>query len=194
MEEMNQKPKKGKGLLWGLLGCLGGIVIVIVAIIVIVSLFFNSVDEELNGTKEEKDEIANTASKTHKVGDTVKADGVEVTLVSVEEAGETGEIGTPPENGKALKVNYKFKNNNDDQILMDSSDFTINVGGETYSEWFGTDDTNADFSHQINKGNTASGYVYYDVPESDEYIIEMDATPGLKNIKAKWEIKKEDIQ
>ena len=77
---------------------------------------------------------------------------------------------------------------------MDSSDFTINVDGETYSEWFGTDDTNADFSHQINKGNTASGYVYYYVPESDEYMVEMDANPGLKNIKAKWKINKDDIQ
>ncbi|MGO1990122.1 MAG: hypothetical protein ACTH18_12465, partial [Mammaliicoccus vitulinus] len=79
MEDMNQKPKKKKGLLWGLLGCLGGIIIVIIAIVVIVSVFFSSVDEELNGTKEEKDEIADTASKTHEVGDTVKAGGVEVT-------------------------------------------------------------------------------------------------------------------
>lgn len=77
---------------------------------------------------------------------------------------------------------------------MDSTDFTINVDGETYSEWFGTNDTNTDFSHLINKGNTASGYVYYDVPESETYNVELEAMPNLKNIKAKWKINKSDIQ
>lgn len=189
-----QKKSKKKKWLWGCGGCLGVVILIVIVFLVISSLFFKGVDEELNGSKEEQDQISKIASKTYKVGDTVKADGIEVTLDSVEEAGNVGEIGTEPENGKALKVNFKFKNNNDDQILMDSGDFTINVNGEVYEEWFGTDDTNADFSHQINKGKTASGYIYYDVPDSDKYMVEMETMPNLKDIKAKWEIKKSDIQ
>ncbi|WP_436870254.1 DUF4352 domain-containing protein [Staphylococcus shinii] len=195
-EEYKEQEKKGKKKkwLWGCGGCLGAGILIIIVFAVISSLFFKGVDEELNGSKEEQDQISKTASKTYKVGDTVRADGIEVTLDSVEEAGNVGEIGTEPENGNALKVNFKFKNNNDDQILIDSGDFTINVNGEVYGEWFGTDDTNADFSHQINKDKTASGYIYYDVPDSDKYMVEMETMPNLKDIKAKWEIEKSDIQ
>lgn len=50
------------------------------------------------------------------------------------------------------------------------------------------------FSHQLNKGNTGSGFITYDVPESDSYTLEMDATPNFENVKAKWDIKKEDIK
>src|SRR5699024_11779935 len=79
-----------------------------------------------------------------------------------------------PENGKVIKVYLKFKNNNEDQVLVDSTDFSMKMDNENYQEWFGNDDTNAGFSHQLNKGNTGSGYITYDVPEGDEYALEMD--------------------
>lgn len=118
MEYGNQKPKKSLGWLWALLGCLGGIILIVIIIILVVMLFFKGVDEEINGTQEEQETTKKIAGKTFNVGDTVKVDGIEVTLVSVEEVRANGELETPPENGKALKVNFKFKNNNENQILM----------------------------------------------------------------------------
>src|SRR5699024_6413774 len=84
--------------------------------------------------------------------------------------------------------------NNEDQVLVDSTDFSMKVNGENYQEWYGESEGDSGFSHQLNKGNTGSGMITYDVPENDTYTLEMDATPNFENIKAKWNIKKEDIK
>ncbi|SUM35294.1 RNA binding protein [Staphylococcus gallinarum] len=65
---------------------------------------------------------------------------------------------------------------------------------KTIKEWFGNEDVNDGFTHQLNKGNTASGYITYDVPDSEEYTLEMDATPNFESVKARWKIKKSDIK
>lgn len=139
------------------------------------------------------DNTSNT-SKPFKIGDTVKADGVDVTLTKAEFITPSEENDSAPENGKALKVYLKFKNHNDDQILASDSDFSMKIDGENYEDWYGNGDTNDGFSHQLNKGNTGSGYITYDVPDSDKYSLEMDFMPNLDTVKAKWNINKSDIQ
>lgn len=194
MDNMNQNSKSNKGLLWGLLGCLGGIIIVILAIIIVALLFFKGVDEELNGTKDEQTQRKETENKTFKIGDTITGDNVSYKLESVEYANTSGEMVTPPNNGTALKVNLSFKNENEEQVLVSNDDFSIKVNGQNYEEWSGTDDSNGMFSHQLNTGNTAKGYIYYDVPEADQYTLELSTMPFFNDIKGKWQIKKSDIQ
>lgn len=148
-------------------------------------------------TSSSSDDIESTSdtNKTYKVGDTVKADGVDVTLTKAEyvtpsiedDAGE-------PENGKALKIYFEFKNNNEDQVLVQDNDFSMKVNNKNYEQWYGNGDTNDGFSHQLNKDNTGDGYITYDVPDSDKYTLEMDFTPNLDTVKAKWNINKSDIQ
>ncbi|KKD24039.1 RNA-binding protein [Staphylococcus cohnii subsp. cohnii] len=121
------------------------------------------------------------------------ADGVDVKLAKVEYVNNYDEY-SEPENGRVIKVYLKFKNNNEDQVLVDSTDFSMKVNGENYQEWYGESEGDSGFSHQLNKGNTGSGMITYDVPENDTYTLEMDATPNFENIKAKWNIKKEDIK
>lgn len=140
-------------------------------------------------------ENTSDTNKPFKVGETVKADGVDVTLTKAEfiTPSEEDDAGVP-DNGKALKVYFKFKNNNDDQVLVQDNDFGIKVDGENYENWYGNGDTNDGFSHQLNKDNTGSGYITYDVPDSDKYTLEMDFMPNLDTVKAKWNINKSDIQ
>ncbi|MCG2128172.1 DUF4352 domain-containing protein [Staphylococcus epidermidis] len=180
-QEEEKKKKRKKGWLYGCGGCLVLLILIIVGISACTATFTDS------GNKD-------TSKKTYKIGDTVKKDGIEVTITSVEYASANNEFSTEPENGKAIKVNFKFKNNNDDQVLLQDNDFTCKVNGENYEQWFGSGDDKATFSHQLNKGNTASGYIYYDVPDASKYTIEMDATPGMENIKAKWDIDSSEIK
>ncbi|MEB7675583.1 DUF4352 domain-containing protein [Staphylococcus saprophyticus] len=143
------------------------------------------------------DDTENTSdtNKTYKVGDTVKADGVDVTLSKAEYVTPSSEDDAgDPENGKALKVYFKFKNHNEDQVLVQDNDFSMKVDGENYENWYGNGDTSDGFSHQLNKDNTGSGYITYDVPDSDKYTVEMDFTPNLDTVKAKWNIDKSEIQ
>lgn len=182
-QEEEKKKKRKKGWLYGCGGCLVLLILIIVGISACTATFIDSD----SGNKD-------TSKKIYKIGDTVKKDGIEVTITSVEYASASNEFSTEPENGKAIKVNFKFKNNNDDQVLLQDNDFTCKVNGENYEQWFGSGDDKATFSHQLNKGNTASGYIYYDVPDSSKYTIEMDATPGMENIKAKWDIDSSEIK
>lgn len=193
MGNNNQKPSSSKGWLWALLGCLGGVIIIMLIIAVVVMLFFKGVDEGINGTEEEKNKRTKIADEKFKIGDTVKADGVDITLEKAEFVTPSDEYSSNPDNGKALKVYLKFKNNNEDQILIQDADFSMKAGGENYELWYGNGDTSDGFSHQLNKENTGSGYVTFDVPENDNYTLEMDFTPNFNTVKAKWEIDKKDI-
>ena len=185
-QEEEKKKKRKKGWLFGCGGCLVLLILIIVGISACSATFL--------GSDSDSDSDNDSSNKTYKVGDTVKKDNIEVTVTNVEYAPTDSEDATPPDNGKALKVDFKFKNNNDDQIMISDVDFTCKVDGENYEQWFGADDQSAGFEHQLNKGNTASGHIYYDVPDADKYTIEMDATPGMENIKAKWVVDSSDIK
>ncbi|MEB5898872.1 MULTISPECIES: DUF4352 domain-containing protein [Staphylococcus] len=149
--------------------------------------------EEKSNEKSSSKAQATSKMKTFKIGQIIDADGVDVKVTKIEYVNDFDEY-SAPENGKALKVHLKFKNNNEDQVLMDSTDFTMKVDNENYEQWFGTDDIHDGFSHQLNKGNTGSGYITYDVPDSEQYTLEMEASPKFDNVKAKWQIKKSDIK
>lgn len=149
--------------------------------------------EEKSNEKSSSKAQATSKMKTFKIGQIVDTDGVDVKVTKIEYVNDFDEY-SAPENGKALKVHLKFKNNNEDQVLMDSTDFTMKVDNENYEQWFGTDDIHDGFSHQLNKGNTGSGYITYDVPDSEQYTLEMEASPKFDNVKAKWQIKKSDIK
>lgn len=149
-------------------------------------------DSEENSRKSDKAK-ATSKMKDFKIGQVIDADGVDVKVTKVEFVNDYDEY-SAPENGKAIKVYLKFKNNNDEQVLVDSTDFSMKVDNENYQEWFGNEDVNDGFTHQLNKGNTASGYITYDVPDSEEYTLEMDATPNFESVKARWKIKKSDIK
>ena len=169
-------------------------ILFIAVLIICILAGCNTEDKETKSDrKEDNKSKATNTMKNFKIGQVVDADGVDVKLAKVEYVNNYDEY-SEPENGRVIKVYLKFKNNNEDQVLVDSTDFSMKVNGENYQEWYGESEGDSGFSHQLNKGNTGSGMITYDVPESDTYTLEMDATPNFENIKAKWNIKKEDIK
>lgn len=172
----------------------GVLISTIILFIIGLVCFVGAIATIPSGSDDNSENTSDT-DKPFKVGETVKADGVDVTLTKAEfiTPSEEDDSGAP-DNGKALKVYLKFKNNNDDQVLVQDNDFGIKVDGENYENWYGNGDTNDGFSHQLNKDNTGSGYITYDVPDSDKYTLEMDFMPNLDTVKAKWNINKSDIQ
>lgn len=172
----------------------GALISTIILFVVGLVCFVGAIATISSGSDSNSENTSDT-DKPFKVGETVKADGVDVTLTKAEfiTPSEEDDAGAP-DNGKALKVYFKFKNNNEDQVLVQDNDFGIKVDGENYENWYGNGDTNDGFSHQLNKDNTGSGYITYDVPDSDKYTLEMDFMPNLDTVKAKWDINKSDIQ
>lgn len=155
------------------------------------SLGENNQDSDENSEKNSKAK-ATDKMKSFKMGQVVEADGVDIKVVKAEFINSYDEFNAP-ENGKALRVYMKFKNNNDDQVLVDNTDFGMKVNNENYEEWYGSDDMHEGFSHQLNQNNTASGYITYDVPDSDNYTLELDAIPNFNKVRAKWVINKSNI-
>ncbi|WP_412518689.1 DUF4352 domain-containing protein [Staphylococcus simulans] len=130
---------------------------------------------------------ATSEMKTFRVGQIVDADGVDVQVVKAEYINDYEDY-EAPNNGKVLKVTLKFKNNNSDQVLVDSSAFTMNVRGENAPDWIGGDGTDGIFSHQLNQGKTATGTLTFDVPDAKVYTLEMDTYFKTENVKAKWNL------
>ncbi|WP_239733770.1 MULTISPECIES: DUF4352 domain-containing protein [unclassified Mammaliicoccus] len=196
--------KKGKILI----PLISSIILFIVGLICFIGIFMSipenedySVNENKATENTEKSSSENNDSqdddvngkKSLKIGDQLTVGKVDVTVEKAEFVEPEDEYSTP-DNAKILKVYYKFKNNAEDQILVSDTDFLLSIDGETQQEFYLMDDMKAGFDDQLNKGNTASGYVYYDVPDSDEYKVEMDFMPFYNTYKAEWVINKSDIQ
>ncbi|WP_114604335.1 DUF4352 domain-containing protein [Staphylococcus sp. EZ-P03] len=158
----------------------------IVSVLFLLAACSGAKSEEKTETTESRGK-ATEQMKTFRVGQIVDADGVDVRVVKAEYINDYDEY-SAPENGKALKVTLKFKNNNSDQVLVDSSAFTMNVRGETYPDWYGGDGTDGMFSHQLNQGKTATGTLVFDVPDAKVYTLEMDTYFKDSNVKAKWNL------
>lgn len=151
-----------------------------------------------NKDKTEGEEANNKAKATDKmkkfkIGQVVDAHGVDIKVVKAEFVDNYDEYSAPV-NGKALRVYINFRNNNDDQVLMDNTDFSMKVNNENYEEWYGSEDMHEGFSHQLNQHNTASGYITYDVPDSDHYTLELDTIPNFNKVRAQWIINKSEIK
>lgn len=152
-------------------------------------------DTEKTTASEDVTNLSDTPKKGLKglkLGDKIKVGGVEVTVTKAEFV-QPDDGYSYAENGKVLKVYYKFKNLGDDQVLVDSSDFTLTIDGETQEQFFGMNDDNAGFQHQLNKGNTGNSYLYYDVSDVDEYKVEMNFMPLFETYHADWIISRSEI-
>ena len=56
------------------------------------------------------------------------------------------------------------------------------------------DDENDGFSFSLKPGESDTGYAYYDVPEADQYDVQLQLRSSDKRYKMKWEIDEDDIK
>lgn len=153
-------------------------------------------EQQTKDKKTETKKLEDTPEKGLKgleLGDKIRVNGLEITVVKAEFVQPEDQY-YYPENGKVLKVYYKFKNVDKKQILVDNSAFDLTIDGESQNQFFGMNENTPGFQHQLKKGNTENSYVYYDVPEADNYKVEMNFKPEDKTYKADWNIKNSEVK
>lgn len=153
-------------------------------------------EQQTKDKKTETKKLEDTPEKGLKgleLGDKIRVNGLEVTVVKAEFVQPEDQY-YYPENGKVLKVYYKFKNVDKKQILVDNSAFDLTIDGESQNQFFGMNENTPGFQHQLKKGDTENSYLYYDVPEADNYKVEMNFKPEDKTYKADWNIKNSEVK
>ena len=153
-------------------------------------------EQQTKDKKTETKKLEDTPEKGLKgleLGDKIRVNGLEITVVKAEFVQPEDQY-YYPENCKVLKVYYKFKNVDKKQILVDNSAFDLTIDGESQNQFFGMNENTPGFQHQLKKGDTENSYLYYDVPEADNYKVEMNFKPEDKTYKADWNIKNSEVK
>ncbi|WP_323702972.1 hypothetical protein [Mammaliicoccus sp. Dog046] len=154
---------------------------------------YSKLFNEDKGVQDKK--IADTSKKdlkNLKIGDKIRVNELEVTVTKAEFV-EPDDGYSYSQNGKILKVNYKFKNLNKEKALIDHTNFKVTTDGEAQPQFNGMKDNKGGFQYQLEKGQSESAYVYYDVADMNGYKVEMDYKPSKKPYKAVWDIPRKSI-
>ncbi|MEN3966005.1 hypothetical protein BUZ94_09340 [Mammaliicoccus sciuri] len=131
--------------------------------------------------------------KNIKLGDKIIVDGLEVTVTKAEVV-QPDDGYSYSQNGKILKVTYKFKNLEKDKKLIDNSNFQLTIGGAVQPQFSGMKDNKGGFQHQLDKDDSKSSYLYYDVADADKYDVKMNYETSKKTYNANWRINDKDIK
>ena len=131
--------------------------------------------------------------KNIKLGDKIIVDGLEVTVTKAEVV-QPDDGYSYSQNGKILKVTYKFKNLEKDKKLIDNSNFQLTIGGAVQPQFNGMKDNKGGFQHQLDKDDSKSSYLYYDVADADKYDVKMNYETSKKTYNANWRINDKDIK
>ncbi|WP_239740089.1 DUF4352 domain-containing protein [Mammaliicoccus sp. P-M59] len=131
--------------------------------------------------------------KNIKLGDKIIVDGLEVTVTKAEVV-HPDDGYSYSQNGKILKVTYKFKNLEKDKKLIDNSNFQLTIGGAVQPQFNGMKDNKGGFQHQLDKDDSKSSYLYYDVADADKYDVKMNYETSKKTYNANWRINDKDIK
>ncbi|MEB6231127.1 hypothetical protein [Mammaliicoccus sciuri] len=131
--------------------------------------------------------------KNIKLGEKIIVDGLEVTVTKAEVV-QPDDGYSYSQNGKILKINYKFKNLEKGKKLIDNSNFQLTIDDEVQPQFNGMKDNKGGFQHQLDKGESKTSYLYYDVAESDKYEVKMNYETSKKTYHANWRINDKDIK
>lgn len=131
--------------------------------------------------------------KNIKLGDKIIVDGLELTVTKAEVV-QPDDGYSYSQNGKILKINYKFKNLEKGKKLIDNSNFQLTIDDEVQPQFNGMKDNKGGFQHQLDKGESKTSYLYYDVAESDKYEVKMNYETSKKTYNANWRINDKDIK
>ncbi|WP_426392376.1 DUF4352 domain-containing protein [Mammaliicoccus sciuri] len=151
---------------------------------------------EESTTEENTDEDDNDSSivdRQTSVGNGISAIGTKITVERAEYVNPPSD-GTKPLKDKILKVNYKLENINNSSLIVGDANFGVTADGSRVSKYYGMNDKNDGFSFSLKPGESDTGYVYYDVPEADQYDVQLQLRSSDKRYKMKWEIDKDDVK
>lgn len=145
------------------------------------------VEQVDSGTKTETVEADATEQATDKVfavGDTVKVNGLQITIT--EATYTEPEEYTEPANGKVLTLTLDTENTGD-SAFIDSNEFNLyDSEGNQLEAYYGYMDMA--ISGDINKGKKLAGKLYYDVAEAESYELIYKPSFSFDDKEIKWNI------
>ena len=147
--------------------------------------------EKVDGDEPKQEAKQEQKQETFKVGDTVKFDGLNVTLSKVRESKGDGFM--KPKNDKFLVVQLEIENKTDKAETVSSLLQMKLVDNEGVSmDVTITGDEKGQLDGEIGPGRKMKGEVAFDVTKADyyEFIFENPITTG----QAIWKINKDDIK
>ncbi|MGG1219390.1 DUF4352 domain-containing protein [Priestia endophytica] len=141
-----------------------------------------------SSNKTEQTESKSTESakdKVYKVGDTVKVDGLKITLTKAEFTAPNEY--TEATNGKVLTVEVATENDGDAKSFIDNTDFNLyDKDGNQMESYYGYDEIA--ISGDVNKGKKLNGKLFFDVPEQDSYEIIYTPTFSMDDTEITFEV------
>ena len=130
--------------------------------------------DENAGNEAEPVEDVQPSQGNYKVGDTIDASGLKVTISAVETWNGYDEYMGPKDGCKIIRIKVEAKNESDSDKLINSYDFSCYVNNQPAEEYIWSNDDGLTFG-DISSGREAQGYIYYQVPEdADSAEIEYE--------------------
>ena len=151
---------------------IGGIAICAFILILIGSLA-NVFEEDTSNIVSEENAsrvvIDENKNKNLKVGDTLDANGLKITLNEAADLNGNHSRYSQPKNGyKYIRVYFIIKNTNSSDRYLSSYDFTCYADDAKMEEYIWGDNTLE--SGKISNGRNIQGYVYFEVPKNAQKI------------------------
>jgi Domain of unknown function (DUF4352) len=138
-----------------------------------------------SSSKQEAKKEESAKDKIYKNGETVKVDGLKITLTDAKFT--TPNEYTKAEKGKVLTVAVATENEGDTQAFIDNTDFNLyDKDGNKVEQYFGYDDMA--ISGEVNKGRKMSGKLFFDVPEQDSYEIVYTPSFSFDSTEIKFDV------
>jgi hypothetical protein len=153
---------------------------------IIISMFGGTeVEEVSNSSDKPKTEQKKEEDKVYKIGDTVRVDGLEITITSAKYTNPAPYSET--KNGKVLTIEVQTNNTSNTQKFIDNTEFALyDANGNKLEEYYGYDDLA--ISGDVNKGKKLAGKLYYDVPQAEKYELIYTPSFTLDSKEIKFEI------
>lgn len=132
------------------------------------------VEVKTDGSNKKVEEEQKPEDKVYQVGDVIKINGVELSIVSAKFTNPQQYV--EPTKGKVLTLEVEVVNNSDTQAFVDNTEFNLyDKEGNGLEQYYGYDESA--ISGDINKGKKLTGKLYFDVPALESY--ELIYTPNF---------------
>ena len=151
------------------------IVVVVIALVSAVSGGNDSTDTNADSdnvvVEQNDDKTTETTTEANDgkyyVGDKLVENGVEITYVSAEKWTGYNQYSAPADGNIIVRIELSVVNNGSTDFAVTSYDFNCYADNQAMSEYWSADDW---ISATLSAGRSASGYVYFEVPEDAESV------------------------
>lgn len=166
-------------------GIILGVLIVGFIALVIMAPTDEVVEVKTDGSNKKVEEEQKPEDKVYQVGDVIKINGVEISIVSAKFTNPQQYV--EPTKGKVLTLEVEAVNNSDSQAFIDNTEFNLyDKEGNSLEQYYGYDESA--ISGDINRGKKLTGKLYFDVPALEAYELIYTPTFSAEDIEIKFNI------